>query len=419
MHARVRVAVATIVVALCTPAAVAAAQTAPNASTSVPTTTSTSTSTTTTTLSPAQLYDQQQASASRSDVSGEIDALRASDAQVRARLALVSAQLTAKQADLAAAKNAAVQASAAYDAASAALATARSEATRTQHEVRDMAVDAFVNPPGDEIASVLLSNSLEDASRRKSMLDLRARERSDVLDRRRAALAELTEAEQSAQQTKNQADATQQQQQAAVDQLTAAQQQQQSFADALERRLDNSLSEADGLDSLDPSMAGQLVAQAGSLSAAAAAAGIMPLGGPNIGPIGSTPTVQIVNVGGFNVNVAIAPQIAALLIAFSTTGHKLGGGAYRSAQQQIALRIAHCGSDPYSIYQKPSSQCSPPTAPPGRSMHEVGLAIDFQCDGALISNHSNFCFMWLAVNGAKFGLQNLPSEPWHWSTNGN
>ena len=245
-----------------------------------------------------------------------------------------------------------------------------------------MAVDAFVNPPGEEIATVLLSNSLEDASRRRSMLDLRARQRSDVLDRRRAALGELEAAEQSAQQTKNAADSTQQQQQAAVDQLTAAQQQQQSFADALERRLDNSLSEADGLDGLDSSMAGQLVAQAGSLSAAAAAAGITPLGGPSYGSISSTPTVQIVNVGGFNVNVAIAPQLTALLAAFSTTGHKLGGGAYRSPQQQIALRISHCGSDPYSIYQKPSSQCSPPTAPPGRSMHEVGLAIDFQCDGS-------------------------------------
>ncbi len=416
MRVRARVAVAAIVVALCAPAAAAAAQVDPNATTTAPTTSTT----TTTLISPADLYNQQQANAQRRTyVSGEIDALRASDAQVKARLADVSSQLTAKQAELAAAKNAAVQASAAYDAARAALATAQDEADRTQHEVRDMAVDAFVNPPGEEIATVLLSNSLEDASRRKSMLDLRARQRSDVLDRRRAALGELQTAEQSAQQKKDAADATQQQQQAAVDQLTAAQQQQQSFADALERRLDNSLSEADGLDGLDSTMSGQLIAQYGSLSAAAAAAGITPLGGPSFGSINSTPTVQIVNVGGFNVNVAIAPQLTALLAAFSTTGHKLGGGAYRSSQQQIALRIAHCGSDPYSIYQMPSSQCSPPTAPPGRSMHEVGLAIDFQCDGALISNHSNFCFMWLAINGAKFGLQNLPSEPWHWSTNGN
>ena len=178
------------------------------------------------------------------------------------------------------------------------------------------------------------------------------------------------------------------------------------------------MSEADGLAALDPAVAAQLSSQAGALGTAALAAGITPMGGANLPSMSSAP-VPVINVGGIVVNVAIAPQIGALLMAFASTGHRLTGGGYRSGEQQIALRIAHCGSDPYSIYLKPSSQCSPPTAPPGRSMHEVGLAIDFDCDGALISDHSNFCFMWLAVNGAKFGLQNLPSEPWHWSTNGN
>jgi hypothetical protein len=406
VRARVHAGIAAVVVALCAPAAAAAAQAAPNATTTVPTTT-------TTTLDALQ---QQADDQGRFAVGGEIDALRASDAQVRARLALVSAQLSAKQAELAAATSAASQATAAYQAAQTALSNARAEADRTKHEVRDMAVDAFINPPGDEIASVLLSNSLEDASRRKSMLDLRARQRADLLDQRKAAVAQLQEAEAGAQQTKAAADADQQQKQAAVDQLTAAQQQEQSFATALEDRLDNSLSEADGLAALDPAIAAQLSSQAGSLGAAALAAGITPMGGGN-SSMGST-VVPVINVGGIVVNAAIAPQVGALLMAFASTGHKLSGGGYRSAAQQIALRIAHCGSDPYSIYLKPSSQCSPPTAPPGRSMHEVGLAIDFDCDGALISSHSNFCFMWLSVNGAKFGLQNLPSEPWHWSTNG-
>ena len=26
---------------------------------------------------------------------------------------------------------------------------------------------------------------------------------------------------------------------------------------------------------------------------------------------------------------------------------------------------------------------------------------------------------WLAANAGSFGFRNLPSEPWHWSTNGN
>jgi LAS superfamily LD-carboxypeptidase LdcB len=51
-------------------------------------------------------------------------------------------------------------------------------------------------------------------------------------------------------------------------------------------------------------------------------------------------------------------------------------------------------------------------------MHEQGLALDFTYNGSLISSRSNPGFQWLAANAAGFGFYNLPSEPWHWSTNG-
>jgi D-alanyl-D-alanine carboxypeptidase len=51
-------------------------------------------------------------------------------------------------------------------------------------------------------------------------------------------------------------------------------------------------------------------------------------------------------------------------------------------------------------------------------MHEQGLAIDFSYNGSLISSRSNPGFRWLAANAGRFGLRNLPEEPWHWSTNG-
>jgi LAS superfamily LD-carboxypeptidase LdcB len=66
----------------------------------------------------------------------------------------------------------------------------------------------------------------------------------------------------------------------------------------------------------------------------------------------------------------------------------------------------------------PSSRCSPPTARPGSSNHERGLAIDLTCGGALIRSRSNDCFVWLEEHGAAYGLANLPSEPWHWSVDG-
>ena len=48
-------------------------------------------------------------------------------------------------------------------------------------------------------------------------------------------------------------------------------------------------------------------------------------------------------------------------------------------------------------------------------MHEVGLAIDFENCGS----HSTACCQWLSANASRFGFFNLPSEPWHWSINGN
>lgn len=127
---------------------------------------------------------------------------------------------------------------------------------------------------------------------------------------------------------------------------------------------------------------------------------------------------QMVTVRGITVNPTIASQVAALIDAAAADGIVLGGGGYRSGDQQIALRRAHCGTSQYAIYEMPAGQCSPPTARPGTSRHEQGLAIDFNCDGRSISSHSSPCFRWLADHAGSYGLRNLPSEPWHWSTDG-
>ncbi len=132
--------------------------------------------------------------------------------------------------------------------------------------------------------------------------------------------------------------------------------------------------------------------------------------------------LTIVDVGGIQVNAAIAEQIRALLAAARAEGLDLarGAGGWRSPERQIALRRAHCGTSDYAIYQMPSSSCSPPTAIPGTSEHERGLAIDFTCNGRSIPQHtrSDPCYLWLSRHAADYGLRNLPSEAWHWSTTG-
>jgi LAS superfamily LD-carboxypeptidase LdcB len=126
---------------------------------------------------------------------------------------------------------------------------------------------------------------------------------------------------------------------------------------------------------------------------------------------------HIVSVGGIQVDQSIAANLAALLNAASASGIHFSGGGYRDPAGQIAVRRNNCGTSNYAIYQMPASSCHPPTARPGTSMHERGLAIDFSTGGGVISRGSPG-FNWLKAHAAQFGFYNLPAEPWHWSVNG-
>lgn len=106
----------------------------------------------------------------------------------------------------------------------------------------------------------------------------------------------------------------------------------------------------------------------------------------------------------------IAEKTKQMFEAAQADGVFLTGACWRSAEAQMDLRRKNC-PDPLN---SPASACSPPTALPGRSNHERGLAIDFHnC-----SSRSTECWIWLNANAARFGFQNLPSEPWHWSVDG-
>ncbi|HEV8675016.1 MAG TPA: M15 family metallopeptidase [Methylomirabilota bacterium] len=95
-------------------------------------------------------------------------------------------------------------------------------------------------------------------------------------------------------------------------------------------------------------------------------------------------------------------RASALLIAAKDRVTIVSGR--RTLEEQIALRKAHCGPSWYDQYQKPSSQCSPPTARPGHSKHETGEAVDFGGDLGLA-----------AALAPKSGLKRtVASEAWHY-----
>ena len=132
-----------------------------------------------------------------------------------------------------------------------------------------------------------------------------------------------------------------------------------------------------------------------------------------VSSVDETGELDLVRVRGIVVASSIADDVEQLLAAAEADGLILQGWGWGSHERQIELRIANC-EDPWLT---PSHECSPPTATPGHSRHEFGLAIDFHIDGRAISA-STEPFEWLTANAHRFGLFNLPSEPWHWSVDG-
>ena len=128
--------------------------------------------------------------------------------------------------------------------------------------------------------------------------------------------------------------------------------------------------------------------------------------------------LPLVWVRGFEVHTQIADAVEGLVAAMEAEGFNLGGWGYRTAQEQINLRRSNCGTSEWDIWSKPSRTCRPPTARPGRSNHERGLAIDLTNNGRLITSRNSAVFQALQRLAPSFGLKNLPSEPWHWSVDG-
>jgi hypothetical protein len=123
---------------------------------------------------------------------------------------------------------------------------------------------------------------------------------------------------------------------------------------------------------------------------------------------------DLCEASGIVVACEIADDVNEMVAEARSDGLVLTGGGYRDPAKQIELRKEHCGTSQAAIYTMAASACSPPTARPGTSQHEIGMAIDF----ANCSTRQTACYRWLAVNAERFGFFNLPSEAWHWSRTG-
>jgi LAS superfamily LD-carboxypeptidase LdcB len=351
----------------------------------------------------------------RAAQASQLNVLKANDQQVGAALDALSENRKATASLVAAARQrtAAEQARAAE--AKAAEARTTSQLGNLRNAVRDAALDEFMRGHKAEADVAPDPNSPMETARRRSLLQAAVGSSTDAADRLQSAKEDLQIERKTAETAAASAAAEQQKVEQHLAELEAATKQQQAVADQVEARLERALAEADSLASLDGTLASQIKREQDAIASrlrSSPGSGKARSGGSR--RVGN---ISLTTVRGITVASSIGSKLASLLNAADSGGLSFSGGGYRDSSQQVATRRNNCGSSDYDIYNKPASSCSPPTARPGQSMHEQGLAIDFTANGRILTR-SSAGYRWLKANASRFGFYNLPSEPWHWSVNG-
>lgn len=288
------------------------------------------------------------------------------------------------------------------------------EIARARTLLRDTAVDAFVGHQGPNSDNEALDANPWEYARVETLVDFGTGNTAEIIDDLRALGADLEREQREAEATTaelREQEAVVAERKAALDEAFIIEA--EALA-AVEDRLDARLAEVAALEQLDAELAAEIRA-AEQRIADAIAQRQRERGTVNIP---DNAPVDLTTVRGIVVNVLIADQVEGFLAAMEARGYSLSGGGYRSSDSQIRLRRQHCGTSDYAVWEMPAYQCRPPTARPGRSAHERGLAIDFTYNGSIIRSRSTDVFQVMMEVAPEFGLINLPSEPWHWSTTG-
>lgn len=343
-------------------------------------------------------------------VGADLDVLRAQDAELEAALVRLEGEVAAEEALLAQASAAAADAARRLEAAAAEVDAVVARIEAQEARLRELAVEAYVGSgTTDDMVVVLAAEDLDHAARRAAVIDVVAADFDEALAQLEDSRRRLASVRRRARAAAQEADAQEAEAERRHAAVVAARDAHATLAAEVAARIEQRLAEAASLASLDAQLGADLAAEQATLIARIRGAG----GGPAVGAL--VDPGELTSVRGFIVHVSVADAFDAMLAAAEADGIVLGGGAYRSSDQQVALRAANCPD----VWDAPPSACSPPTARPGMSMHELGLAVDFTYGGTVIASQDNPAFQWLAANAGGYGFTNLPSEPWHWSTDGN
>ena len=364
---------------------------------------------------PDELREQRRdVQAQAAELASEVDAATADVADLEVALAAAQANVDAQQAAVEAANRAVIDADAAQVAALEAITDLELREEQARIDLQNAVIDSYVSFQGFDDLEALGDDPWE-ASRVETLTEIGTGTGLEGLDNLRAIGAELEFQRQLAEQAAAETETTREEMRIRLAELeTALAIEDQLLLEAIERQ-ERRLGEAAALAALEAELSEEIRVEEQRI--ADAIANRIPPGSGSV-TVPPDSDIELVTVGGITVNVLVEDQVRGILAAMSARGFNLGGGGYRSIESQIRLRRANCGTSDYAIWEMPASRCRPPTARPGLSQHEVGLAIDFTLNGRVLRTRNSDVFRALAEIAPQFGFYNLPSEPWHWSTTG-
>ncbi len=358
--------------------------------------------------------ERREVQAQAAELASEVDAATADVADLEVALAAAQANVDAQQAAVEAANRAVIDADEAQAAALAAIIDLEVQEEQARIDLQNAVIDSYVSFQGFDDLEALGDDPWE-ASRAETLAEIGTGTSLEGLDNLRSIGAELEFQRLLAEQAAVEAESNREEMRFRLAELeTALAIEDQLLLEAVERQ-ERRLGEAVALEALEAELSEQIRVEEQRI--ADAIANRIPPGGGSV-TVPPDSDIELVTVGGITVNILVEDQVRGILAAMSARGFNLGGGGYRSIESQIRLRRANCGTSDYAIWEMPASRCRPPTARPGLSQHEVGLAIDFTLNGRVLRTRNSDVFRALAEVAPQFGFYNLPSEPWHWSTTG-
>jgi hypothetical protein len=360
--------------------------------------------------------------AQQAAVAAQVNALQGDESSVAAALRALEANVSGQQAALSDAQRQAEVSTREAAQAEKEIAKTEQRIEKLRQQVVAYAVEAYINPPDEDVLRRMEASSATEDATKRALLEMRSGTDADSMDRLQAAREHLDDQRQRAARAQQDAQDAAVRAEQAVATLAAAKSQQETFAQQVRARLDDKLADAAYLSQVDSELGSRIAAEQAALAAAVKSVPATGAAGPRAGgtsKVASVPRPPLVTVGGITVAASIAPQLKQLLAAAAAAGFDLRGYGWRDSRNQVALRGQNCGGwSDYQLYEMPPDQCSPPTARPGASLHEQGIAVDFSVKTKFIESRDDPAYTWLAAHAPTYGFHNLPSEPWHWSTTG-